>query len=265
MTTSNVTTSIRASDLTAAYNGTPVLDGVNLEVSAGEWVVVIGPNGAGKTSLLRVVAGVLPAAGSVTIGDRRLADMSRREVAATVALVPQVPVVPDGVTVFDYVLLGRNPHVPFFGVESQTDLDRVREVLVRLRLDRFAGRPVTALSGGERQRVVLARALAQDADVLLLDEPTTALDLGYQQQALDLVDELRRDRQLAIVSTLHDLTMAGHYGDRLVLLDRGRVVMEGTAAEVLKPELIGRHFGADVRVVPGPDGPTIVPIRGSSS
>lgn len=254
-------TAIRCRNATAAYNGTLVLDAVNVEARAGEWVVIIGPNGAGKTTLLRVLAGVLTAGGEVTIGGSSLQAMPRRDVAAAVAVVPQVPVVPEGITVFDYVLLGRTPHIPFWGGESKTDLGRVWDVLVQLQLEPFAARPVTALSGGERQRAVLARALAQDADVLLLDEPTTALDLGHQQKALDLVDELRRDRHLAIISTLHDLTLAGQYGDRLLLLDRGRVIAEGRATEVLEPNLIGRHFGAEVQVVDGPDGPTIVPLR----
>lgn len=255
--------SIRGYQVTTAYNGARVLDGVSLEAGPGEWVVVIGPNGAGKTTLLRVLAGVLPAGGEVAIGGRPLHTLSRREVAAAVAVVPQVPVVPDGIAVFDYVSLGRTPHIPFWGGESDADVRRVREVLSQLQLDGFAHRPVTALSGGERQRAILARALAQDADVLLLDEPTTALDLGHQQQALDLVDALRRDRRLAIISTLHDLTLAGQYGDRLVLMNDGRIMAEGTAAEVLQPGLISEHFGAEVRVVKGPDGPTIVPVRGA--
>ena len=254
-------TAIRCRDVTAAYNGTLVLDAVNVEVQAGEWVVIIGPNGAGKTTLLRVLAGVLTSGGEVTIGGSSLQAMPRRDVAAAVAVVPQVPVVPEGITVFDYVLLGRTPYIPFWGGESQTDLGRVWDVLRQLQLEPFADRPVTALSGGERQRAVLARALAQDADVLLLDEPTTALDLGHQQKALDLVDELRRYRRLAIISTLHDLTLAGQYGDRLLLLDGGRVIVEGRASEVLESDLISRHFGAEVQVVEGPDGPAIVPLR----
>lgn len=247
--------------VTARYNGTPVLDGVDLEVLAGEWLVVVGPNGAGKTTLLRALAGVIPAGGDIVLGDENLRDMRRRQVAARVAVVPQTPVVPEGVTVFDYVMLGRTPYIPYWGIEGPSDRDRVATVLERLDLKLFAGRPVSSLSGGERQRAVLARALAQDASILLLDEPTTALDLGHQQQVLELVDGLRREAGLVVISTLHDLTFAAQFGDRVLLLVAGRVVSEGPPRQVLRAEVVSEHFGASVEVIEGPDGPVVLPIR----
>jgi iron complex transport system ATP-binding protein len=251
--------------VTARYNGTPVLTGVDLAVEPGEWVVVVGPNGAGKTTLLRALAGVIPAGGEIALGDRDLADLRRREVAARVAVVPQTPVVPEGVTVFDYVMLGRTPYIPYWGMEGPVDRLRVSDVLERLDLALFAARPVSALSGGERQRAVLARALAQDASILLLDEPTTALDLGHQQQVLELVDRLRRESQLVVISTLHDLTFAAQFGDRVILLADGAVAAEGSPETVLQAGVVSRYFGATVEVIPGPGGPLIVPVRPTSS
>ena len=251
--------------VTARYNGTTVLGGVDLVVEPGEWVVVVGPNGAGKTTLLRALAGVIPAGGDIALGDRDLAALRRREVAARVAFVPQTPVVPEGVAVFDYLMLGRTPYIPYWGMEGPVDRLRVNEVLERLDLASFAARPVSALSGGERQRAVLARALAQDASILLLDEPTTALDLGHQQQVLELVDGLRRESQLVVISTLHDLTFAAQFGDRVLLLADGVVAAEGPPETVLQADVVSRYFGATVEVVAGPDGPLIVPVRSSRS
>jgi iron complex transport system ATP-binding protein len=151
--------------------------------------------------------------------------------------------------------------VPFFGSETDEDLDVVHDSLRMLDLEALAGRSVESLSGGERQRVLLARALAQRTSLVLLDEPTTALDIGHQQEVLDLVDALRRDQGLAIVSSMHDLTLAGQYADRLALLDRGRLVAEGPAASVLTEENIARHYGARVRVMHEPTGIVVVPDR----
>jgi iron complex transport system ATP-binding protein len=247
--------------VTARYNGIPVLAGIDLDVAAGEWLVVVGPNGAGKTTLLRALAGVIPAGGDIMLGDRRLGEMRRREVAARVAVVPQTPVIPDGLAVFDYVMLGRTPYIPYWGMEGPSDRDRVTSVLARLDLEEYSRRPVSSLSGGERQRAVLARALAQDASILLLDEPTTALDLGHQQQVLELVDGLRHEVGLVVISALHDLTFAAQFGDRVILLVGGEVAAEGRPERVLQAEVVSRHFGATVEVIEGRDGPLVLPVR----
>jgi iron complex transport system ATP-binding protein len=170
-------------------------------------------------------------------------------------------VVPIAIRVLDYVLLGRTPHLPFLGTETASDLARAHDTLALLDLVPFAERRVETLSGGERQRVLLARALLQEPRVLLLDEPTSALDIGHQQDVLELIDRLRHDQDLTVVSTLHDLTLAGLYADRLVLLAGGRVVDRGDAAEVLTPDRLRQHFGAHVTVLAGDDGPVVVPHR----
>jgi iron complex transport system ATP-binding protein len=177
-------------------------------------------------------------------------------------MVPQSPVVPAGITVTEYVLLGRTPYIPTFGTESRRDLAIVASVLDHLDLTGLATRRLDSISGGERQRAVLARALAQQAPVLLLDEPTTGLDVGHQQQVLELVDTLRDDLDLTVVSAMHDLTLAGQFADQLVLLDGGRVAAAGPPATVLTEQIISRHYHASVRVLEDPGGRiVVVPVR----
>ncbi|WBB65461.1 ABC transporter ATP-binding protein [Micromonospora sp. WMMD812] len=248
-------------DLHVALDRTPILAGVDLTVAAGEWVTVIGPNGAGKSTLLRAVGGLLPAPGAVALFGTPIGSLRRRDRARVVATVAQSPVVPPGMSVLDYVLLGRTPYIPPLGRESAADLAAVHEVLGRLDLTGFHRRELATLSGGERQRVFLARALAQGATLLLLDEPTSALDIGHQQEVLELVDQLRRESGLTVLATMHDLSIAGEYADRLVLLDAGRVAAAGTPREVLTERLLAAHYRASVRVVDGEHGPLVVPIR----
>ena len=243
---------------------TPILLGVDLTVAAGEWVTVIGPNGAGKSTLLRALGGLLVFGGSIALVGTPSNRLRRRDRARLVATVPQTPVVPPGMAVLDYVLLGRTPHIRPLARESLADLDAADEVLRRLDLVRFADRPLETLSGGERQRAFLARALAQGATLLLLDEPTSSLDIGHQQEVLDLVDELRADRGLTVLATMHDLSIAGEYADRMVLLAGGRVVATGTPRDVLTEKLLSEHYGARVRVIDAEHGPLVVPVRSST-
>jgi iron complex transport system ATP-binding protein len=259
-----VTAALAAEHIVVELGGARILDGVDLAVEPGGWISIVGPNGAGKTTLIRVISGALRAReGRVLIDGDDLASLRTRERARRIALVPQSPVVPVGVSALDYVLLGRTPHFPFFGSESAHDLDVARGTLERLGVGWLADRDVESCSGGERQRVFLARALAQQAPILLLDEPTTALDIGHQQEVLDLVDGLRADHGIAVISTMHDLTLAGLYADELVLLGDGRVVERGPAASVLTEESLRRHFGARVSVLSGDHGPVVVPHRAS--
>ncbi|WP_431883955.1 ABC transporter ATP-binding protein [Micromonospora gifhornensis] len=247
--------------LQVKLDGVPILAGIDLTVRSGEWVTVIGPNGAGKSTLLRAVGGLLPAPDAVRLFGTPLRDLRRRERARVVATVAQSPVVPPGMAVLDYVLLGRNPYIPPLGRESATDLAVVHELLDRLDLDGFHGRELATLSGGERQRVFLARALAQGATLLLLDEPTSALDIGHQQEVLELVDQLRRTEGLTVVATMHDLSIAGEYADRMVLLANGRIAATGTPDQVLTEDLLSHHYRAHVTVIPGPHGPLVLPTR----
>jgi iron complex transport system ATP-binding protein len=233
-------------------------------VEPGEWVGLIGPNGAGKSSLLKAVAGLVRSTGTIRVGDVVLDRSDPRRRAREVAYVAQEPLIPDDMSVVDYVTLGRTPHIGYFGSASAHDREVVAEVIERLRLDSFVDRMLGSLSGGERQRVVLARALAQEAPVLLLDEPTSALDIGHQQQALELVTELRRHQAITVISAMHDLTLAGTYADRLVLLDEGSVVASGSAAEVLTAERLGDvfHVCVSVDVDPSDGAVIVVPRRG---
>jgi iron complex transport system ATP-binding protein len=256
---------LRLSEVAVAYNGTTVLNGVDVDVPARSWVALIGPNGAGKTTLLRAVAGLVGYSGTIEIGGRPALGMSRRRLSQLVAFLPQRPIIPEGVTVADYVSIGRTPYIPYWGTESAEDRAVVHEVLERLELAALAHRHIESLSGGESQRAVLARALAQRSEILLLDEPTSALDVGHQQQVMELIDDLRVEQGLTVLTALHDLTLAGQFATRLVLLDRGLVVSEGPAREVLTEERIRQHYAATVRVVDEPGaGLTVVPVRSVS-
>ncbi|MCA1195324.1 MULTISPECIES: ABC transporter ATP-binding protein [unclassified Saccharopolyspora] len=255
-------TELRVRDLTAGYRRRTVLTGVSAQVPAGGWLAVIGPNGSGKSTLLKAVAGLLPHRGDVLVGGRPLHRAGRRERARLLAYSPQSPQLPPGLTVTDYVLLGRTPHLGPLGREGRGDLAVVEHVVERLDLAGLARRPLAELSGGERQRAVLGRALAQRSGVLLLDEPTTGLDLGHAQALLDLVDELRRELGTTVVTTLHDLTISAQYADRLLLLADGRTAAHGPPAEVLTPAVLTEHYDARVVVLTAPDGtPVIAPVR----
>jgi iron complex transport system ATP-binding protein len=247
--------------LSARYGRTTVLDSVRLTVEPGGWLAVIGPNGSGKSTLLRSVLGFHPHEGLVRIDGTPTHGMPRRERARCLAYAPQTPVLPEGITTRDYVGLGRTPHRPLLAAPRGIDRQVVDDVLPRLGLAPLADRPLATLSGGEAQRAVLARALAQQPRVLLLDEPTASLDLGHAQQVLDLVDQLRRQDGLTVISTLHDLTLAGQYADRLALLSEGQVVAEGTPADVITTESLRSHYGARAEIVQGPSGPAVLPIR----
>lgn len=237
------------------------LDALDLRVAEGSIFGFVGPNGAGKSTLLRAIAGLTPATGLIELDARPLGALTRRERAQRVALVPQTPTVPSGMTVLDYVLLGRTPYLSLFAVEGPTDFDITNEVLASLDLLELASRSIDTLSGGERQRVLVARALAQQSRILLLDEPTTALDIGHQQEVLELIDKLRYERGLAVISTMHDLTIAAQYPDRLALLSAGHVVTVGTGDQVLTEENLEAHYGATVRILRDGDGMVVIPIR----
>ncbi len=250
--------SLSLRDVAVAYGRRQALAPFTDTVHSGEWLGLIGPNGAGKSSLLRAVVGLVSSAGDVLVDGASLSLRSRRRRAALVALVPQSPTLPDDMTGYEYVLLGRTPYVGYFGSETRHDKAMAADVLERLELLAFATRRLGTLSGGERQRLVIARALAQEAPILLLDEPTSALDIGHQQQALELVARLRRDHGLTVVSAMHDLTLAGQYSDRLALLHEGQCVATGPAADVLRAETLAAFYGVRVTVHHEPDGTVVV-------
>jgi iron complex transport system ATP-binding protein len=257
---------IRLDGVTVRFgDGPPVVDALTEEVAEGEWLGLLGPNGAGKSSALRAVAGLLNHRGTVELGGADAGRLSRRLLARTVAFVPQHPELPPDMRAADYVLLGRTAYIGYFRVETRRDRSICTRLLDQLELTGFADRRLDTLSGGELQRLVIARALAQEAPILLLDEPTSALDIGHQLQALELVDELRTEHGLTVVSAMHDLTLASQFADRLVLLERGAAVARGSANEVLTEESIARFYGANVRVLRDDGRVVVVPVRARAS
>lgn len=240
--------------LTVTFDGARIVGPVSLQADAATWTGVIGPNGAGKTTLLRAIAGLVEHEGTVSVSGLEVDGLDRRSRAKRVAYVPQSPARPLGMRVDSYVAAGRTPHRGYLSVPGTEDAAVVRSVLTELDLRALAGREISTLSGGEMQRTAIARALAQEPDVLLLDEPTASLDLGHTQDVLALLDRLRSTRATTVVSALHDLTVAARFTDHLVLLDEGHIAAEGNAEEVLQPETIRRHYGARVHVLRDPAG-----------
>ncbi|MFL6123414.1 ABC transporter ATP-binding protein [Actinophytocola sp.] len=251
-------TALTLAHVNARYGSRVVAADVSADVERGGWLAIIGPNGAGKSSLLKAIVGVISHDGTILLDGAPAASLSHRERARAVAYAPQTPQLPDRLTVTDYALLGRTPHLSPLARERRSDLAVVSTVLGRLDLGALADRALRTLSGGERQRAVLARVLAQQSSLLLLDEPTTGLDIGHAQALLDLVDRLRHEEGATVVSTLHDLTLSAQYATQLLLLDNGKVVAAGTPAEVLTRETIERHYAATVEILHTTTGALVV-------
>lgn len=240
-------------DLVAVYNRAgrtrTALRGVSLAVAPGEVLGLVGPNGSGKTTLIRAVTGaVTPSSGVLRLLGDDVSELSQRERALRAAVVPQAPVLPDAFTALEIVLMGRTPHLRLLQNESVADLGAVERAMRATGAWEFADRPAGELSGGERQRVVVARALAQESPLLLLDEPTAHLDLGHQAGVLELMRRLCRDEHRGVLAVVHDLTLAARYCDRLVLLSAGEVVAEGLPEEVLRSDVLSDVYGAPIDV-----------------
>ena len=237
---------IRLDGVSVVYRDRAALRDVTLTIDSGERVAIIGPNGAGKSTLLRVIAGLLrPATGTVELGGDRVDRLERMTVARRLAVVPQLPVLPFATTVEEVVALGRLPHEhPVRGMRPG-DRAAVAAAIERVGVGHLLGRDARELSLGERQLVLLAMAVAQDAPVLILDEPTVHLDLRHQVEVMELVGDLNTRDGTTILAVLHDLGLAAHFFPRLILLDRGRVVADGSPADVLAPERIREVFGVD--------------------
>jgi ABC-type cobalamin/Fe3+-siderophores transport system ATPase subunit len=226
---------------------------VSLNVETGEVVGLVGPNGSGKTTLIRAVTKVVhPVGGEIRIGGEDVASLAQVEIARRVAVVPQEPLLPEAFTALDCVLMGRTPHLRLLENEGVRDFEAARSAMQRTGSWELAERPVGQLSGGERQRVVVARALAQETPLLLLDEPTAHLDIGHQASVLGLMRLLCRDEKKTVLAVVHDLTLAAAYCDRLALLRAGSVVAEGSPGEILRPDLLSEVYDASVDVFPHP-------------
>jgi iron complex transport system ATP-binding protein len=252
-----------ARDLTLGYGERTVVEHLDLDVVDGGITAVIGPNGCGKSTLLRALGRLLrPRGGEVLLDGRRIGELPTRDVARALGMLPQSPTAPEGLTVADLVTRGRHPHQSWFRQWSRDDEAVVTEAMAWTGVSDLADRPVDTLSGGQRQRAWIAMALAQGTDLLLLDEPTTHLDLAHAVDVLDLVDRLHHDRGRTVVMVLHDLSLAARYADHLVAMRDGRIVAQGPPRDVVTPELLADVFGLHAAVLPDPvsDGVLVVPI-----
>jgi len=255
--------SLVARGVQLAYDQRTVVHGVDLAVPTGQVTVIVGANGCGKSTLLRGLGRILrPSAGTVELDGTDLQRLRPRDVAAVLGLLPQQPIAPEGITVSDLVARGRHPHQGAFRRWSSTDADAVAAALALTDTHELAGRRVEELSGGQRQRVWVAMMLAQDPRIMLLDEPTTYLDIAHQVDLLDLLAELNATRGTTVVMVLHDLNLAARYAHHLVVMAEGRLLREGPPAEVLDVDCVREAFGLESRVIADPvtGCPLVVPV-----
>ncbi|WP_342610792.1 ABC transporter ATP-binding protein [Streptomyces albidoflavus] len=255
--------SLTAEELTLGYADRTVIDSLDLAVPPGRITVIVGANACGKSTLLRSMSRLLaPRAGRVLLDGRQVHRFPAKELARTMGLLPQSPLAPEGITVSDLVGRGRHPHQGVFSRWSREDDAAVASALEATQTEELAERAVDELSGGQRQRVWIAMALAQQTDLLLLDEPTTFLDVSHQVEVLDLLTDLNADRGTTIVMVLHDLNLAARYADHLIALADGRLHAQGTPSEVLTEETVRAVFGLDSRIIEDPVSgrPLMLPI-----
>ncbi|MER6614873.1 ABC transporter ATP-binding protein [Streptomyces xantholiticus] len=253
---------LTARELTLAYDDRTVVHELDLAVPDGQVTVIVGPNACGKSTTLRALGRLLkPKGGAVLLDGAELAKIPTKKIARSIGLLPQSPVAPEAITVADLVARGRQPHQHWWQQWSQEDERAVTDAMERTDVTALADRPVDELSGGQRQRVWIAMALAQETDLLLLDEPTTFLDIAHQVEVLDLVRQLNHERGRTVVAVLHDLNQAARYADHLVAMKAGRIVAEGHPDDVVNAELVREVFGMESVVVPDPvtGSPLVVP------
>jgi iron complex transport system ATP-binding protein len=245
------------------YDSSKALENVRLEIERGDFVGIIGPNGSGKTTLLRAIGGALsPRKGAIYVENVDVSEISKLELAKKMAVVPQDTNILFDFTAFDIVMMGRNPHVDRLRFESEKDIQTVKKAMELTSSLQFADRPIAHLSAGERQRVAIARALAQEPEIILLDEPTSHLDISFQLETMELLLELSEKSKLTIISVFHDLNLAAVYCKKLLLLKDGRVMSYGNGSDVLKPEIIRDAYSVDVEIKNHPltGSPYIVPL-----
>ncbi|MFE5662722.1 ABC transporter ATP-binding protein [Streptomyces niveus] len=261
-TTKSGLSRLRARELTLAYDDRTVVHDLELAVPDGRVSVIVGPNACGKSTTLRALGRLLkPKSGSVLLDGEELARIPTRKIAQSIGLLPQSPIAPEAITVADLVSRGRQPHQHWWQQWSEEDERAVTEAMARTDVTDLAERSVDELSGGQRQRVWIAMALAQETDLLLLDEPTTFLDIAHQVEVLDLVRRLNHEQGRTVVIVLHDLNQAARYADHLVAMKSGRIVAEGHPGEIVTAELVREVFGLESVVVPDPvtGSPLVVP------
>ncbi|GIK55053.1 MAG: ABC transporter ATP-binding protein [Chloroflexi bacterium] len=251
-------------NLSLAYDRETIIQQLSLSIVTGEITTLVGPNGCGKSTLLRGLARLLkPKAGEVLLDGKAIHALPTKQLAKQLGILPQGPTAPEGLTVYELVAQGRYPHQGFFQQWSPEDEETTREAIAITNMVELADRPLDTLSGGQRQRAWIAMTLAQKTPILLLDEPTTFLDIGYQLEVMELIERLNRERQMTILLVLHDLNQAARYSQRMVVLNQGRIVADGTPGAVLTKELLANVFKVQANIVIDPDSgsPVCLPYR----
>lgn len=250
---------LSAENVAVGYPERKVIEALSLSIETGKVTALVGPNGSGKSTLLKALARLLPVtAGAVYLDGKAITKLPSTQIARELAILPQGPSAPRGLTVAELVEQGRFPHVGALRMMRTQDHQAIHQALALTNMTAFAHRSLDALSGGERQRAWIALTLAQDTPLLLLDEPTTFLDIGHQLEVLDLVRRLNRERTMTIVLVLHDLNLAARYADRMVVLQQGAIVADGQPVDVLTPELLGDVFNVRANIITDPTSGTPV-------
>jgi iron complex transport system ATP-binding protein len=250
---------ITIKNLTFSYNSHKILDDLNIVIEKSEILSLVGPNGSGKTTLIKCIDRILKPKGSILLDGQDIVRMSRQDVARQIGYVPQSSSTPLATTVFDTVLMGRMPHIGWRVADA--DLEKVADVLERLHLEDLAMRDFSQLSGGQKQKVLIARALAQDPAMLLLDEPTSNLDMKHQLEVMETVSSLVKEKKISAVMAIHDLNLASRFSDKLVMLKNGKVYAAGESKSLLNECNIGKVYGIEAMVLNALGRPYIVPIR----
>jgi iron complex transport system ATP-binding protein len=263
-----MTSRLSSRNVTVGYGGAPVVHDLSVEIPDGQVTTIVGPNGCGKSTLLRTLARLLaPTSGRVLLDGAPITSMSTRDIATRLTLLPQSPVAPEGLLVRDLVSRGRHPHQRWFSQWSKKDEEVVEAAMAMTDTTALRDRPLDQLSGGQRQRAWIAMTLAQDTDLMLLDEPTTYLDLAHQVEVLELVCRLNRERSRTVAMVLHDLNLAARYSDVVVVMHAGRIVTQGPPAEVFTAQMLSEVFGleADILSDPRTGLPIVVPLSSSAN
>jgi iron complex transport system ATP-binding protein len=263
-----MTSRLSARGITVGYGGEPVVHDLTVEIPDGQVTTIVGPNGCGKSTLLRTLARLLPpSSGQVVLDGAPITSMGTRDIATRLSLLPQSPIAPEGLLVRDLVGRGRHPHQRWFAQWSRQDEEVVEAALAMTDTSDLRDRPLDQLSGGQRQRAWIAMTLAQDTDLMLLDEPTTYLDLAHQVEVLELVCRLNRERARTVAMVLHDLNLAARYSDLVVVMHEGRIVTQGSPSEVFTTEMLSDVFGLEAEILPDPRTglPIVVPVSSSAN
>ncbi|HNX10087.1 MAG TPA: ABC transporter ATP-binding protein [Methanothrix sp.] len=250
---------ISINDLTFSYKSNKILDNLNITVGDSEIMSLVGPNGSGKTTLIKCIDRILKPKGSILLEGREVQEMKQQEIARQIGYVPQSSSTPLATTVFDTVLMGRRPHISWRVTDQ--DLDKVADMLERLNLQELAMRDFGQLSGGQKQKVLIARALAQEPTILLLDEPTSNLDMKHQLDVLETISSMVKEKGISAVMAIHDLNLAARFSDKLVMLKKGVVYAAGTPNELISERNISEVYGVEALVMRSLDKPCIVPLR----